>query len=422
MKNSIKDFLNNSLKYGLLFRKRLKTIRKYHSLGPSEITNLENSKVVSIVQKAYEKSSFYKNLYDEYGVNISQIQTKDDLKNLPSISKQDILEQVDKVYIGNRFLRHTSYTSGTTGSPLKVFYSIDCVINEASYNEVFRNKAGHSYGQNTISLRGKLEGDVMEYYDRFNNILYLSSYHIKLANAQWYYDKIKRFSPNSILAYPNSLEALSSILTESNLEVNIPLSFTSSEKLYPHQKIKIEKALGTKVYDRYGNAERTISLVQYSHNADYSFPPLYSINEFTSDKILTTSLINPQFPLIRYEIKDDFVFSKDDKVKSIGGREGDSLITKDGRSIGSAAISLAFKKVPNLLTSQLFQNSLDYILIKSVVSENFSDKDENLLIEEMKKKIGADTKVEFQIISENQIKKTKNNKFQFIVNTLNQDE
>ena len=422
MKNSVKDFLNNSIKYGPLFKKRLKKIKKYHSLDVEEIRDLENFKLVSVVQEAYNKSPFYKKLYDEHGVNISQIQSKIDLKDLPTITKTDILHQVDKLYIGNRFFKHTSYTSGTTGSPLKVFYGIDCVINEASYNEVFRNMAGHFYGQKIISLRGKLEGDIMEYYDKYNNILYLSSYHIKLSNAKWYYDRIKNFSPNSILGYPNSLEALSNILLKLNLKVNIPLCFTSSEKLYPHQKTKIEEVLNTKVYDRYGNAERTISLVQYSYNGDYSFPPLYSVNEFISNKIFTTNLINPQFPLIRYEVNDNLTFSNYNKVKSIRGREGDSLFTKDGRSIGSAAISLAFKKIPNILTSQIFQSKLDSIIVKCVVSENFSIKDKILLVEEMKKKIGIDTLIEVEIITADRIKRTDNNKFQFIFNTLSHNE
>lgn len=99
-----------------------------------------------------------------------------------------------------------------------------------------------------------------EHYDRFNKTLFLSSYHITPDNAEWYRKRIKAFNPKTILGYPSSLEALSVILSE--YKIKIPIAFTSSETLYPHQQDLIESSLGCKVYDRYGNAERTISLVQ----------------------------------------------------------------------------------------------------------------------------------------------------------------
>lgn len=422
MKKIIKNFVLNQLKYGYLFKKRLKLIKSYHELSTNKTQEIESELLVKYINNAYKKSSFYKDLYDSYGVNLKQIQNKQDLVSLPIITKDIIKDNVDNIYIGNKHLRHTSFTSGTTGSPLKVYYSLNCILNEASYNEIFRNKAGHFYGDRVISLRGALDGKKKEYYDKFNNILYLSSYHIKSENAKWYYDKIKSFNPKTILAYPSSLEALSNILSQNKFVVDIPTVFTSSEALYSHQQEKIEKVLNAKIYDRYGNAERTISLVQYKHRGDYSFPDLYSINEFMNDgKILTTNLINKEFPLIRYQV-NDIIEVKDNKVLKIGGRIDDCILTNDGLKIGSAAMSLAFKKAPNILISQIIQNTKEELKINIVVNEEFSIKDEDFLKKEIKQRVGDVISLSINRVGEEEIIKTKKNKYKLIISTLDSNE
>ncbi|TYC15654.1 phenylacetate--CoA ligase family protein [Bizionia gelidisalsuginis] len=408
------------MKYGLFFKKRLRQIKEYQILTIDEEEELKNELLIKHIKNAYGKSLFYKNLYNSYGVNLNQIQNKEDLVNLPIITKELIKDNVNDIYTGNKFIKHTSYTSGTTGSPLKVYYSLNCVLNEASYNEVFRNNAGHFYGDRVISLRGALNGKEKEYFDKFNNTLYLSSYHIKPENAKWYFEKINLFKPKTILAYPSSLEALSNVFLRHNLKVDIPLAFTSSETLYPHQQDKIEKTLDTKIFDRYGNAERTISLVQKTHRGEYIFPKLYSVNEFISEgEIFTTNLINREFPLIRYQVNDIIEVNRNNKVKQIGGRVDDCIITKDGLQIGSAAMSLAFKQVPNILVSQIIQYTIEELIVNIVVNDKFLDKDEIFLIKEIQQRLNSTVKLSINRVREENIIKTSKNKYKLIVSHLN---
>lgn len=416
----LKSFVSQKLKYGVCFRQRLRRIKAYYELSDNEIEDYEAIKINQLVKNAYSRSPFYRDLYDKYGVNISQVQNRSDLVNLPSISKSDIRNCVNDIFIGN-FLKHKAYTSGTSGTPLQVYYSMDCVINEASYNEIFRNNAGHFYGDRTISLRGALDNTKREYFDKFNNILYLSSYHLSPQNAEWYSKKINEFKPKTILAYPSSLEALSGILKEKGCIVNIPLAFTSSESLYSHQQQFIENQLNCRIFDRYGNAERTISLVQHEHKGGYYFPKLYSVNEFIElGKTYTTNLINPQFPLIRYLVEDHIEIDRSElnKVKSIGGRIDDCIHTEDGLRIGSAAMSLAIKKVPNILMTQIQQDNFQEITVKVVCANKFSNSDMTFLKSELRNRVGDSLKINVKTVTESQIEKTKANKYKLIINNL----
>ncbi|WP_370390337.1 hypothetical protein [uncultured Winogradskyella sp.] len=418
LKNSIQDFIFKELKHGLLFKRRLNKIRSYYELSASEREYLESTILVKHIKNAYSKSIFYKDLYDLHGVNLNQIQTKDDLDKLPIIQKEHIKDRVNDLYIGSRF-KHTSYTSGTSGTPLKVYYDLNCVLNEASYNEIFRNNAGHHYGQRVVSLRGALDGSKMDYYDKYSNILYLSSYHLKNDNAKWYYQKLLDFKPNCILAYPSSLESLAYLFRENNFEITVPLAFTSSETLYPHQQNMIETVLNTKVYDRYGNAERTISLVQANHRDIYEFPALYSVNEFLSeDEIATTNIINPNFPLIRYLVNDVLCFNENQEVVRIAGRIDDVVLTPDGLRIGSAAMSLAFKLSSNLLMAQIVQNDLNKIYVNIVVNKEFNATDEQLLKSKIRQKVGNEIIIEIAKVETNEIQKTLKGKYKLIINNL----
>lgn len=412
----IKAFFNHQLKYGSLFRQRLKKIQAYYHCNNTLLKELEAEKLKELLHNTYKHSSFYKNLYDEYGVILSQIQNREDLKKLPLITKQDIKDKVDEIYFGSKF-KYTTYTSGTTGSPLKIYYSLDCVLNEAAYNEIFRNNAGHRIGMPLVSLRGKLDRSQFKAYDRFSNTLNLSSYNLNKQNFKFYYNEIKKFQPNAIIGYPSSFESLANYLQEEKLELNVPLIFTSSESLYDFQREKIERFFNAKVYDRYGNAERTISLVQEKHKEDYKEAKLYSINEYHADHIITTNLISPTFPLIRYQV-DDVVELKENTsevaVKNILGRIDDVLLLPDGTQIGR--MNRIFSGVDHLQYSQIVQDQPSSFTLNLVKSPGFTKKDEQQLIKNIKSRVGEEIKFKIKSITEKDLIKTKKGKYKLVIN------
>ncbi|WCO01640.1 phenylacetate--CoA ligase family protein [Psychroserpens ponticola] len=417
--SSIKNYILNQIKYGYFFKKQLNLVKSYQDLSQNELEHLENEKLITHIHNAYHKSKFYKDFYNKHGVNLNQIQNKADVLKLPIVTKSDIKNHIDDVYIGNK-IKYTSYTSGTSGSPLKVYYDLGCVLNEASYNEIFRNKAGHFFGQKVVSLRGVLDKNTIKRFDTYANTLYLSSFNLNRKHIDTYIKAIKEFQPNAILAYPSSLEMLSNLLLEKNEELNIPVVFTSSETLYSYQREKIERVLNTKIYDRYGNAERTISLIQEPNSSNYIEPKLYSINEYKEDAIITTNLINKSFPLIRYFVNDSVVLdttSNKTVIKEITGRIDDYLLTKDGTKIGR--MDLVFKGVNNIRFAQIIQNTQESFIVNIVKAIDYSDKDETLIRSNIIDRIGNDTPFSFNYIEENELIKSSKNKFKLVINNLN---
>ena len=422
MKATLKQWANKQLRYSPYFYRKLKDVQQERTLSAAETEHIRNERFVTLIRKAYRHSSFYQNLYDQAGVNLQQVQVVEDITRLPPITKQDVKKHIDQIFIGQKFNRIRSFTSGTSGPPLRVYRDYRSMVYEWAYQWRQRITFGHHPGRKTIVLRGNLHRNQQEYYDPFTNTLYLSSYHFNEQQAAWYYDKIAQFAPQAIYAYPSSMESLVNLFGGLGKSVFVPLVFTSSETLYHHQRTKIEARFETRVVDWYGNSERTIALEQ-SPDGWYDEIPLYSINEYLEDHILTTGLTNASFPLIRYRVDDVIHLDKHNRIKPSGyrrvkeiqGRNDDILLLPDGSRIGM--ICGIFDSVPKLQRAQVVQDQPHTFQVNIVVEPEFGKEEELFLREKITEFLGY-TPYSLSYVSEDQIIRAKSGKYKLIVNRL----
>ncbi|NEW80321.1 MAG: phenylacetate--CoA ligase family protein, partial [Gelidibacter sp.] len=77
-------------------------------------------KLQELVAVAYANSSYYKNSFDALGIKPADIQSLDNLKKLPIISKKDLLNNHKEIQTNLKFKKHfQANTSGTSGESLK---------------------------------------------------------------------------------------------------------------------------------------------------------------------------------------------------------------------------------------------------------------------------------------------------------------
>ncbi len=273
----------------------------------------------------------------------------------------------------------------------------------------------------TVVIRGNLPRQEQERYDPFTNTLYLSSFCLNRKNAHWYYDRIQDFAPNAIFAYPSSVESLANFFTDRGQRLHVPLIFTSSETLYSYQREKIVRAFNSRIVDWYGNAERTIALKEGA-DGRYDQLPLYSINEFRDDYIITTGLVNFSFPLIRYRV-DDVVLPQptnwQERIQQIQGRSDDVLILPDGTRVG--LICNAFDGIQHLRHSQVVQKDPKTIRVNLVATDAYSREDEAQLVRQLKENIGEKAPFSLHYVSEDKIIRSRKGKFKLIINETSSD-
>ncbi len=278
----------------------------------------------------------------------------------------------------------------------------------------------------TVSMRGDLARKELYRYDASSNTLYLSSYNLSEKNARLFLDKIAEFAPYALLAYPSSADILATFANSMNKDVHIPYIFTSSETLYDFQREKFEQVFGSNVQDWYGNAERTIALMQNQKDG-YDELPLYSVNEYQSDSTITTGLINKSFPLIRYQIGDIIIpekyrvsYQEKITIKKINGRDDDVLHLPDGTQVGR--LDVIFKGIKNIDFAQFEQSNQESFVLNIVPNPSFSQKDEKELISNLKARVGGDASYVVNRVSKKDIKLSKSGKYKLVFNYISNNQ
>ena len=413
-------YLKESIKYLLrsypVIYPYVKEVERMYNMSHDELQERNERIFLNIFRKAYTKSSFYHKLYTEAGIKLEDIKCLGDISKLPVVTKDMILHQSDALLTTSKWKLLKNRTSGTTGTPLTVFEDWKSIWREQAYFYCYRKRCGYTYGQPLVSLRGNLGKKDTMMYVHISNTLYLSSYNINEQTVWAYYKGIEKRSPRAIEGYPSSLYNLALLLKDKGLYCNIPVCFTSSENLLDFQRQLIEERFHTKIFDHYGTTERTIRISESIKHDGYFEDPGYSINEYLKDRVISTSLINSAFPLIRYQSSDVVILkenTKDERVSidRIQGRSGNCIKGKDGSIYNNAALTFILTYSHNIRYAQFIQKKNGKVLLNIVPEAVFSSQNLDELKQMIDLKIGlSNLELEINLIKEQDLIYTTRNK------------
>lgn len=427
-----KIYIIETIKYILrspfFIRKELKEVGRLYNMTDNERMEYENQAFLRTFRTAIRKSSFYKKLYSEAGINESDIQSIKDLGKLPIITKGQIRNCSEQLLTRSKKGLKPSHTSGTTGEPLTIYLNWRTSKRARAYHYCYYKKNGFVLGKDRhVSIRGFLQKKDIKLNLHIANTLFLSSYNIRKETALLYYNEIKSYAPKAISGYPNSLYSLALLLKDMNLKLNIPLCFTSSETLYNYQRLLISEIFGCKIYDIYGNSEHACLLYEGKNNNGYFKAPGSGHFEFNTNGIITTSFINEAWPLIRYQMNDmmepsntnAYSFNQPIIVKSLYGRTSECIVLNDGTRMGAAGISFIFKYSNNIKIAQLIQKEDRTLDINIVPDKDFSESSIQSIRNAIYERLGFnDEEFKINIIDANQIIYSSRNKFSLIISQL----
>lgn len=418
-------YLKESIKYLLrsypVIYPYVKEVERMYNMSHDELQGRNERVFLKIFRKAYTKSSFYHKLYTEAGIKLEDIKCLGDISKLPVVTKDMILHQSDALLTTSKWKLLKNRTSGTTGTPLTVFEDWKSIWKEQAYFYCYRKRCGYIYGQPLVSLRGNLGKKDTMMYVHISNTLYLSSYNINEQTVGAYYKGIEKRSPQAIEGYPSSLYNLALLLKDKGLYCNIPVCFTSSENLLDFQRQLIEERFQTKIFDHYGTTERTIRISESIKHDGYFEDPGYSINEYLKDRVVSTSLINSVFPLIRYQSSDVVILkenTKDERVSidRIQGRSGNCIKGKDGSIYNNAALTFILTYSHNIRYAQFIQKKNGKVLLNIVPEAVFSSQNLDELKQLIDLKIGlSNLELEINLIKEQDLIYTTRNKYSYII-------
>ena len=327
--------------------------------------------------------------------------------------KKKILKEKNKEFFSkkcNLFNSVTLHTSGTTGTPLKIKVS----KKDLRKRYLILLKTMTDFGFNVTKPLGRFTGynladnDIIYRKDILNNHFFLSSFHISKKNINKYYEVIIKNNIAYLEGYPSAIYLLAKLLKENNLQINcIDAVFTTAEKLHNYQKEFIESFFNCKVFDYYGSNDQSVLIYTCPygklHLANVT-GYLEVLDETGNDvkegevgSMIVTSFTSKCMPLIRYQIGDSCIISKNQKcecnsnalvIDEIIGRDEDVFKTENGNYV--TRFSVFLKKLPDsIIESQLIINkNRKQILLKYVSNKKLERIDFKVFEEELKKVIG----------------------------------
>ena len=430
-KKYIKESLKYLLRSSFFINKYVKEIDALYEMTPMELKKRNEKRLLEIFNKAFTSSAYYRNLCKSVGVtSIDDIKHIEDIVKLPILTKDMLKKHGKELLTCKEKGLIKNHTSGTTGTPLTVYQDWKSVWKEQAYFVCYRKRCGYNYGEPIVSLRGNLTRDEISMKIHVSNTLFLSSYNINSKTAETYHRLIEKHHPKAIEGYPSSLYSLALVFRDKGLECHIPVAFTSSETLFDYQRTLIEQVFQTQVYDHYGTTERTIRLEESFDHDGYFEDPGYGIAEYYDDHIISTSLINDVFPLIRYKTDDRIVLKEgvnkslqgfiDDAsgIERIVGRTDDILVCKDGSMVTRVDF---IEEGEHIKACQWIQNERGKLEIRISPDEGFSNKDVDFVVEETLKRCGhGNMDITTKVCSMDEMIFSKRGKFKLIVNNLQQ--
>jgi phenylacetate-CoA ligase len=427
--------LRGIMREGRVFDAMAAEVQESQRWSERELRDFQSRRLRALVDSALRDVPFYRDKYRPLNLDPGNLEFPEAITRLPLLSKDEVRAAGDSlVSERKRGPLFTGSTSGTTGTPLRLRQDLAAINRENAFLWRQLVWAGLRQGDRRAWIRGDMIVPATQRkppywrWNRAENMMMFSSYHLSAAAARSYLDALARFDPVVIQAYPSSIAFLAAWMLGNGVHYHgrsLRGIVTSSETLQESQRREVEKAFGCRVFDWYGHFERVAAIGTCEHGrhhllTDYSFVELLPSGDGMFE-LVGTGFNNLSMPLIRYRC-GDFVRPAAPGsrcgcgrsfplIDSISGRMDDSIKLKDGRSVGR--LDHLFKGVEGILEAQIRQHRLDALTILVVPSTTFNDRTRETLRSNVRHRLGDEIDLEIRLVDA--IPRTGNGKFRGVV-------
>ncbi|NGX17085.1 phenylacetate--CoA ligase family protein [Wenzhouxiangella sp. XN24] len=427
--------------FGPDFERFLEEFEAQQWLSATDLEVLQVERLRFIIKHAWNQVPWYRQLFENRGLNPNSIGTLDDLQKLPFTTSQDILDN-NSLMVSKAATRAdliVGHTSGTTGKARNIFYDRQVCVLKNVVEWRMRRTAGISLGDPVAHMVGRQIVPIDQGrppFWRFNralNSIYLSNFHFTKEWQGAYINAIRDFGTVAFDGYPATLSMLARAMDELGQTVPLRAAFVSSEVLLPWQRDSIASAFQCPVFDYYGMAERAVFATECEFhsglhvNSDFGHVELLDKEDSpvppgVPGRIVVTGWYNTTMPFIRYKTNDWATWATTPcpcgrgfpLLKSVEGRLEDMLATSDGRFLEASFAYPIFEAVQaKLLQSQIYQDASKAIVLRVVPHAEFGDDDARWLVREIKRYVGHLTPVNVEF--HDQISCSQSGKFRWVI-------
>ena len=420
--------------------KKLNFLLKSQYWTREQLDDFQNQRLRLLIQHVYESVPFYRDYMHAHHLTPADIQTKDDLKKLPIITKEIMRKEGIERFTSETYpisKRITTSSSGSTGKPFvhyitKEDYSMDIAGNlRGWYNMGWR--LGDKYIKISQNPRNSFLKKIQDWVTRNR---YVATTDLSDEHLYEVMQEIEYYKPVVIRSYPDPLYIMAQYRLQHKNEFRYcpKVITTTGNVLHSHIREVIEEAFGCEVYDSYGSEGNSVAFECSTHGGYHSAEE-YGITEVLDDndqvvqegsgRVVTTDLWNYAHPFIRYDVQDRIEVTASPcrcgrvhlRVLKVLGRDNEVLNAPSGRRYIVHHFTVFFEPTvtPQLKDSieqyQIVQHKDGSVTIKLVVNNRYEDAMSMFLKDYWEKEFGADVTIEIV----DRIPIMGNNKRRFII-------
>jgi phenylacetate-CoA ligase len=423
---------------GLGLVSRYYSLLRRHNLRREMIVDFQARRLRRLIKHAYANVPYYRNLFDRNGIKPADIQTVDDLPNIPITTKEELrslpanevlASSVDpKSLIVRR-------TSGSTGEP----FSIRRTWLEERILGMHRLRSMHDVGLRINDRMGSVvlvrpvhirdSQLIMKILQAFG--LYRQSQINCLLPPEEILSILRNLSPDILAGLPGVIFRLSQIIdVKDRLTLRPRFIVVGGEVLAPHMRHQISRAFDVSVFDFYSSHE--FNLIAWEckdthelHTCDDSvivevLKDDRTVAEGERGELVGTGLHSFAMPFIRYRLGDLVTKGSEtcpcgqpfSTIRSVQGRMLDYFPLPGDKIIHPYEIILILVRNPLAYWIQqyrLIQEQLDRIVLEVVPHPTPSSEEIRKLEEYIRPSLGQN--VEFKVLLVPEIKFEPNGKF-----------
>ena len=429
-------------RYGRPFRHAVGELVALERAPEAEIRDYQNRRVRIVTAAAFH-APYYRALFSDFGIEPADIKSVDELRQLPLLTKDVVRSR------GRDLLTATppqpgwlhGHTSGTTGSPLSLWYDRGTCVYTNAVDRQQKLWAGVADTDWIGLLLGRLVVPVDQKrppFWRANHVqrqLWFSSFHLTDETLPAYVAEIRRRPLRFLEGYPSTLFIVARYLVAAGQTLPMKAVFTSSETLHAVQRETIERAFEAPLFDFYGMAERVVFAGECEYHNGKHLCEAYGMTEIVGpdDKplpdgevgyIVATSLHNTAMPLLRYRTSDMSAIEPGvcacgrtfRRLRNITTKAEDIVVLPGGRMVSPSILTHPFKPFDEISKSQVIQESTDHLHVKVVAGADFTAERERRLITALRERLGQDVRLTLERVDD--IPREPSGKYRWVISRV----
>lgn len=413
---------------GRRFRSQLRFAEEAQWWSADEARAHQLGELRKILTLAYERTPYYRRVFDTVGFTPGDLHGLDDVRLLPTIDRRTLQAHLTEMCTVSPRDSRVDYTAtgGTGGEPLAFYIDARRSAIEYAYLVSSWLRSGFTLGTALAVIRGRrVPPDRSGFHHEYDPLLrqhYYSAFHMADANLHRYVAHLRNIGPCFLHVYPSSATALARFLQGAGLDPlpNVLGLIAESENVYPDQRRLVESVFDRRLFSCYGLTEKVVAAAECEHTTDYHMWPTYGLFELLDTagqpvtipgqrgEIVGTGFINTVVPFVRYRTGDFATYIGDrcvacgrsqPIVRDIRGhRIQEVLVAVDGGLITWTALNVHDDSYARILRFQFRQDVPGRARLQVVPARGFTAAGGERLLHTLEAKLDGRLCLELELV------------------------